>query len=502
MGRKLIPIKTIIKKIEKLAENPKANKKLLLKYSKLVEDQNKIVSRISLNKIKNKLNTNLSFEEYCKYKDLLEEKKRYSKYESTIENIINKNFKAIRLNRSLKRTRLTAAIATSVIILSVSSLGYVSLMKNRKNNKKDYSVTTEVTTENNTEATTTGYSFEQDNNDNDNNKELVYEKDDNYITNENSTEKETEATTESTTKATTEATTETTTKEEPTTTTIVFISQEKTENPFMEEENLIEERDEEIFINEVTTEEQVTETPTEVTTEEQVTEIPTEATTEEQVTEIPTEATTEEQVTEIPTEATTEEQVTETSTEATTQNIDTIVINDDNDYVEFDDDVIDFNKFEGLKNFYYKASEYINVMEDTLVDEDKRNDAKEQAKQKVVEYIDFIFYGKEIDGVTFNDLKDEEKQKTYEILQKLDNKISEDDPDYKERFGERYNRVKDFGSTTLDDAKNKIKEKVGEDYYNDAGTIKDDTIDSIKDTGKILKHIFDDMYQKWKNKDN
>ena len=464
MGRKLIPIKTIIKKIEKLAENPKANKKLLLKYSKLVEDQNKIVSRISLNKIKNKLNTNLSFEEY---KDLLEEKKRYSKYESTIGNIINKNYKAIRLNRSLKRTRLTAAIATSVVILSVSSLGYVSLMKNRKNNKKDYSVTTEVTTENNTEATTTGYSFEQDNNDNDNNKELVYEKDDNYITNENSTEKETEATTESTTKATTEATTkattEATTKEEPTTTTIVFISQEKTENPFMEEEDLIEERDEEIFINEVTTEEQVTETPTEVTTEEQVTETP---------------------------------------TEATTQNIDTIVINDDNDYVEFDDDVIDFNKFEGLKNFYYKASEYINVMEDTLVDEDKRNDAKEQAKQKVVEYIDFIFYGKEIDGVTFNDLKDEEKQKTYEILQKLDNKISEDDPDYKERFGERYNRVKDFGSTTLDNAKNKIKEKVGEDYYNDAGTIKDDTIDSIKDTGKILKHIFDDMYQKWKNKDN
>ena len=47
-----------------------------------------------------------------------------------------------------------------------------------------------------------------------------------------------------------------------------------------------------------------------------------------------------------------------------------------------------------------------------------------------------------------------------------------------------------------------FKEKVGEDYYNDAGTIKDDTIDSIKDTGKILKHIFDDMYQKWKNKDN
>lgn len=44
MGRKLIPIKTIIKKVEELANNPKANKKLLLKYSKLVEDQNKIVS--------------------------------------------------------------------------------------------------------------------------------------------------------------------------------------------------------------------------------------------------------------------------------------------------------------------------------------------------------------------------------------------------------------------------------------------------------------------------
>ena len=59
MKRKLIPIKTLIKKVEKLSTKPKANKNQLIKYSNLIKNQNELMSRVSINKIKNKLQEDL-----------------------------------------------------------------------------------------------------------------------------------------------------------------------------------------------------------------------------------------------------------------------------------------------------------------------------------------------------------------------------------------------------------------------------------------------------------
>ena len=58
-----------------------------------------------------------------------------------------------------------------------------------------------------------------------------------------------------------------------------------------------------------------------------------------------------------------------------------------------------------------------------------------------------------MNGVTFEELKDDGKQKVYEELQRLDSFIMQFVPDYKERLGEKYNLVKDFASTKLDEAK-------------------------------------------------
>ena len=216
-------------------------------------------------------------------------------------------------------------------------------------------------------------------------------------------------------------------------------------------------------------------TTREITTEA-TTEMQTEATTEV-TTETQTEATTE-ATTETQTEATTEA-TTETQTEATTE------------YIEFDDDFIFTEKADDFFNTMSSFDEKISSYEEIIIDPEKREDAKEnvkrEAKEKAIEYIDFIFYGKDINGVTFDELKQSGKDKAYAQLQKLDNIISKYDPDYLDNLGERYARLKGLGSTTFEKAKNKAKGIMGEDYYNQAGEVKDDIIDTLIDTGKILK---------------
>ena len=81
----------------------------------------------------------------------------------------------------------------------------------------------------------------------------------------------------------------------------------------------------------------------------------------------------------------------------------------------------------------------------------------EKAKNKAINYskqlIDFIFYGGTINGLTFDQLKSDAKQEVYIRLQKIDSKIMEYIPDYKERIGAKYNVVKNFAGTTLQKAK-------------------------------------------------
>ena len=97
----------------------------------------------------------------------------------------------------------------------------------------------------------------------------------------------------------------------------------------------------------------------------------------------------------------------------------------------------------------YNKINYINWRIDNIDYEEVKETTINYAK----DLIDFIFYGGEMNGMTFEELKDDGKQKVYEELQRLDSFIMQYIPDYKERLGEKYNLVKDFASTKLDEAK-------------------------------------------------
>lgn len=82
----------------------------------------------------------------------------------------------------------------------------------------------------------------------------------------------------------------------------------------------------------------------------------------------------------------------------------------------------------------------------------KSND-ENTLKDGFVKIVDFLFYDEEINGVTFSELKDEAKLKIYSIALKIDSKIDEYFPGYKETI-----------STGTKKIYNNVKAKVVEGY--------------------------------------
>ncbi len=116
----------------------------------------------------------------------------------------------------------------------------------------------------------------------------------------------------------------------------------------------------------------------------------------------------------------------------------------------------------------YNTINYINWKIDNIDYDEVKESTINHAKQ----LIDFIFYGGEMNGITFDELKDDAKQKVYEELQKVDSFIMEFIPDYKERLGEKYNLVKNFASTTLEKAKEVFNSHIDIDVTINKGNFK------------------------------
>lgn len=391
---KIVPVKELIKEINKNAKKNPSDKKLE-KYSELLKNQKELLDKITEESINKKLNSNISYEEYNNLKNILKEKKDYEKYKTEIDSIIKGNYNK---KRKIKKRELDLHCNKAELALA-SSFAFFSLLLAHQNISKA------LGTNDNKEYNTTEYST-------------------------------------------------------------VSKTEKKADNSIEKE------------ITEATT------IPV-IYPDEPVEELYSEYITENKTTEATTKAT--EKQTEKQTEIDTEP---ETPTESTT--------------VHFDDDFVFTDKADDAYKLISDYDDKISSYEEIITDKDKRKEtvdkAKKEAKEKSIELIDFIFYGEEMNGMTFDELKDDQKEKVYNELQKLNNTISKYDPDYLDNLGERYQRLKGFGSLTLNKAKEKIKKTVGEDYYNAAGEVKDDIKDSVKDTGKVLKNVISDTYKNWRDK--
>ena len=192
--------------------------------------------------------------------------------------------------------------------------------------------------------------------------------------------------------------------------------------------------------------------------------------TTEEVTEALTEMTTEE-VTEALTEVSTEE-----ATEALTE-----------EYV--DDDTYIVDEFSG----------YTEEVKE-LIDEEDIETAKAKAREYFITFVDFIFYGSSINGITYDELKEESKQELFDEFCEMDELISTVSPDYKENLSEKYELVKDFTKEKYYSSLDIIKEKIGEEKYDEIGKFKDDTKEKITNFKDEHQEDIDNIKDKTKEK--
>lgn len=135
-----------------------------------------------------------------------------------------------------------------------------------------------------------------------------------------------------------------------------------------------------------------------------------------------------------------------------------------------------------------------------LIESEQVEQAKEKGKEYFITGIDFIFYDKEMNGVTFDDLTEEGKKVTLENLETIDGWIMEIAPDYKDKISEKYQVVKDFVSTTYYDVLESIKESLGEENYSAIQEKKNEIKDSITSTKDKALEKVSEWYQNFKNK--
>ena len=144
----------------------------------------------------------------------------------------------------------------------------------------------------------------------------------------------------------------------------------------------------------------------------------------------------------------------------------------------------------------------LNYEIDSLLNSEKIEDVKETAKGTFVTIVDFIFYDSEINGVTFDELTDSGKQKVLEIANKIDTKIENKFPNYKETISDKTKKAFNKASELIKKGANNLndfsKEKLGEDNYNAIIDAKDEFIDYTKQAIEIIGDVGSNAFESGK----
>ena len=84
---------------------------------------------------------------------------------------------------------------------------------------------------------------------------------------------------------------------------------------------------------------------------------------------------------------------------------------------------------------------YTNTLDEAIDNDD--SSIKDKLKDNFITIVDFIFYDKEIKGYKFSQLTNSAKLKVINTALKIDKKIDEYFPGYKESISDKYKQIKD-----------------------------------------------------------
>lgn len=141
-----------------------------------------------------------------------------------------------------------------------------------------------------------------------------------------------------------------------------------------------------------------------------------------------------------------------------------------------------------------KDTKVITALEETY-ENVKNSEVTEKfsdsAKATFINIVDFLFYNGTIKGVTFNELTDNGKQKVLELAHKIDEKIENKVPNYKDKISSTASKAFKSaselikkGSANLNDF---LKEKLSTENYNAIINSKEDIIYYSKNAVSFIK---------------
>lgn len=164
-----------------------------------------------------------------------------------------------------------------------------------------------------------------------------------------------------------------------------------------------------------------------------------------------------------------------------------------------------------------KDNTIINEMDNTLNSintESSSSNFSDKAKATFISIVDFLFYDGTIKGVTFNELTDAGKQKVLELANKIDVKLEEVSPGYKDKISSTtsnaYNKASEIIKSGASSLNNFAKEKLGDENYNSIIDAKDELVKYSKNALNLVgsagsklfsstKDKLNDWYQNFKN---
>ena len=138
---------------------------------------------------------------------------------------------------------------------------------------------------------------------------------------------------------------------------------------------------------------------------------------------------------------------------------------------------------------------------DTLNNDDNLSD---KAKATFVSIVDFLFYDGKIKDVTFDELTTSGKEKVLELASKIDEKLEEKAPGYKDSISantkEAYNKASEVIKIGANNINDFAKEKLGDENYNLIIDAKDELVKYSKNAFSLIKDSSSNLLTSAKDK--
>ncbi len=164
---------------------------------------------------------------------------------------------------------------------------------------------------------------------------------------------------------------------------------------------------------------------------------------------------------------------------------------------------VEFNSHKELSNeddtiIVQSLNDEASIIVDTVNENTTTEEVNSMLKESFITFVDFIFYGGEINGKTFSELGDDAKEATLDTFYNLDQFIEGYIPNYKEEVvqipGEVGSKIVDLAKTGKDNIVLYAEENLEPETIDTITKYKDIVVDTTVDVYEAAKDVVVDGY--------